>query len=261
MKLSCILCGRRTFPHRGRGFTLVELLTVVAIIGILAGILIPTVGRVRASARTVTCKSNLRQLGLAVQICANERGFYPPSRSHTSGTGPSGEPPYRLWPQLLRPYLGSALPTSAVKDFGVGSAVAVCPSRLITPSDANAQNISSYSVHPRIMPDENTPNGQTLLRLGSVLRPTQVILMADGTQQEHGGAQSNFNTVETVASTTTSDANGGLPIATNDDEDPTSRAAFRYRHPGDTLNVVFVDGHVGQFRKGEVLRSNVNIYY
>ncbi|WP_081721903.1 type II secretion system protein [Geminisphaera colitermitum] len=72
-------------PALPPGFTLIELLTVIAIIGILAGILIPTVGKVRATAKQTVCTSNLRQLHLAAEMFANDNKGRLPSVLDKSG--------------------------------------------------------------------------------------------------------------------------------------------------------------------------------
>ena len=60
------------------GFTLIELLTVIAIIGILAGIIIPTVGAVRIKAQQAAERQNLSQIGKAAIIYATDNGEYLP---------------------------------------------------------------------------------------------------------------------------------------------------------------------------------------
>jgi len=60
-------------------FTLVELLVVIGIIGILMTLLMPAVLSVRESGRRVTCKSNLRQIGLAIRSYTTIHGMLPPS--------------------------------------------------------------------------------------------------------------------------------------------------------------------------------------
>jgi len=55
-----------------RAFTLVELLVVLAVIGILAALLLPVLGRAKESARAAACLSNLHQAGIALQIYVSE---------------------------------------------------------------------------------------------------------------------------------------------------------------------------------------------
>ena len=87
---------------RTRAFTLIELLTVIAIIGILAAILIPVVSSVRESARDAVCKSNLRQLHGSWILYANDHNGFVPLASTLPG---DGEPRSSTWIQDLARYM------------------------------------------------------------------------------------------------------------------------------------------------------------
>jgi prepilin-type N-terminal cleavage/methylation domain-containing protein/prepilin-type processing-associated H-X9-DG protein len=108
-------------PGLREGFTLIELLVVIAVITILAALLLPALNRAKIAADSAVCKSNLRQLTLAMTMYTQQTDTYPY---------------FYNWPYELQPFVGapwpepnvSATPNGASFTYiGPRSGVWACP--------------------------------------------------------------------------------------------------------------------------------------
>jgi len=178
---------KSTNPKSFHGFTLVELLVVITIIGILVSLLLPAVQSAREAARRLQCSNNLKQIGLACLNHENAQGFFP-----TGGWGFSwiGEPDQGFdkkqpggWVYNILPYIEQ----QALRDLGKGQSDAsakkaaitqlcqtplgamVCPTRRtavasqpsFTPINANTCSVTAKSDYAMCISGVRTDNWDT----------------------------------------------------------------------------------------------------
>jgi len=84
--------------HHRRGFTLVELLAVLAIIGLMLGMLIPAVQRAREAGRVTQCSNNLKNMGLALANYQSAKRLFPPGNEQLTGR-------FHAWSSFILPFL------------------------------------------------------------------------------------------------------------------------------------------------------------
>ncbi len=225
---------------RCRAFTLVELLVVISIIGLLAGLAVPAINGALKKAKSGACLSNLRQIGIALITYASgsEDGKFP------------------------MPDEGKALSNEAtwVKKLGIDAKtkknIFVCPGCEKPVTEGTGEEIAiTYGVYSALVdPTKNFP-------INSIVRPSDVILVAD-VCQETGNKGWSPNRIEDPGIFLDGGGDGmamgedlDTPLSVGPDEDGPKSASLRYRHQG-RVNVVMVDGHGESIKKGEVLNKH-----
>ncbi|AQT67290.1 type II secretion system protein G [Anaerohalosphaera lusitana] len=88
--------------HKGSGFTLIELLVVISIIALLLAIMMPALGMVKEKAKSLVCRTNLKTLGLASRLYAEEHNGKMPEQYYYNDAGNFAG--YRVWVRQLAPY-------------------------------------------------------------------------------------------------------------------------------------------------------------
>ena len=88
-----------------RGFTIVELIVVIAIIGVLVALTLPAVNSARESSRRVSCANNLRQIGLGLQLHHEHHGKFPAGGIEWRPDGGDESKRQLAWSVFLLPYL------------------------------------------------------------------------------------------------------------------------------------------------------------
>lgn len=217
-------------------FTLIELLTVIAIIGILAGILVPTVGKVRKTARDSQCKASLRQIGTTMQLFMNDNRGRLPVAKDTSTEGPG------FWYVQIAPYLSRAVADSSktpsqIRDMKIGK-LAICPAAFfpelnIDPKGMGASygwnNIGGLPLYSGVA-YTTIPNPSRTIHLAERWSKNTVPSRDSDYHVKPPWSQAPLNSDVT-------DAGGEV-------------AALRLSHGGKS-NYLFFDGHVGSYRPEE----------
>ncbi|NGO38178.1 type II secretion system protein [Limisphaera ngatamarikiensis] len=229
----------RVTHHPPRGFTLLELLVVIAITGILAGLLLPVLGRAKQRAERVSCMNKLRQWALALTLYTQDQEDQLPREAYGASSSLNNwaqvaDPAARdVWYNALPATLGQA----GVRDF-------------VRERDSFYDKGSLFHCKTTRFPDrpESLPNvlfalamnsklrsGTAPVRVSSILRPSQTVVFLE-----------NRLPPEPKVDPAQPDSNLGQPAS--------YASRFVARHQG-MGNLVFADAHVESLKGPHVVET------
>ncbi|MGE9296649.1 MAG: prepilin-type N-terminal cleavage/methylation domain-containing protein [Puniceicoccales bacterium] len=210
-----------------RGFTLVELLTVVAVIALLGAITLAALSSVRVRANQAVCSSNMRQLGTAILLYANEHaGAFPGSNHGTTEGGMDGTDNEVSWTGTLRPYVGEDW------RIAISPADPLADERL----EADASSYAMSDVMTTVQRDRRGNVIQTPPKLQNLVRPSDTAVLFP-IAEEKGISASNdhIHSAEwTTWGAVISDIQPNLHRGSSSNANKTNG----------TANYLFADGHV-----------------